>query len=314
MAIDTSFPDWLMPKQTPWQSLALGAQVGAQIAQARYRNQALKVQVEQQAQQDVLQMRRLALQEQQQTVMNQARLNEMEEAAAATRDAPRLAHFMKTGELNEPLESPRSYPHLAQIELAKSRSEVGRIKAADETYFNKRVAKIDPRDRIAIDDMIEDGAPKSAVWDALGAAEERQRAKLQSEKTFAPSPIRKLLDEANDAEVSGNMDEAETLRKRARTLSDGGRGATIDPSKMSDADRFRAGVLRTRLAAISATISNPLKREELGAVGAKEMTAERDTLTQDLEDILKKYSSATPAPGAAPATPPTSAPDPLGIR
>lgn len=52
MAIDYSFPTWMLPKHAPWEALVAGVQAGSQIAANRQRGRALAAQTQHQAFQD----------------------------------------------------------------------------------------------------------------------------------------------------------------------------------------------------------------------------------------------------------------------
>lgn len=288
--MNLQLPEWLIPKQSPWQSLATGAQVGAIVAQNRYRNQALRVQVEQQAQQDVLRMRELALRETQQTTMNELRLRQMEEADAEAADLPLLQEYARNPEAGPPaFKSPKSYQRLAQIDLARSRSDLGKQTAADMKDFYGRLSKVSAEDRAAVADMQREGAPAATVWGFLGQAEERQRARLQAEKPVSPSPIAKLYREAAEAEAAGETERADVSLKYARLLAEGGRGKTpSDPNVIEANARIRAAE----------------KKFQQGEIDANQY----DAL---LDETLSKLRAGQAAP-AATTTP--AAADPLGIR
>lgn len=71
MAVDYSYPAWMVPRESPWQALVAGAQVGAQIANSRARNQALYAQIQQQQQQQDLQEREFVAKNSANTLANE---------------------------------------------------------------------------------------------------------------------------------------------------------------------------------------------------------------------------------------------------
>lgn len=352
--MDLQVPDWLIPKTTPWQQLAVGAQVGAHIAQARYRNQAMRIQVEEQAQREVLAMQALDLRREQQTTMNQLRLQQMEEEKAEAADLPLLQEYAKNPEAGPPaFKSPKSYARLAQIDLARQRSELGKQTAADMKDFYARLSKVGAEDRATVADMQKAGAPAAEVWSFLGQAEERQRAKLVTEKqtadatkpitpyqqaqldaqkrrlefdlekfdkthevalkrlgyteeqlklqqdkfkagkAFAPSEIKKLYNEAADAEAEGDYELADVLQERAKTLARGGRERSIQNQRVETMQSFKMKLLPKLRA-------DPMNK--------KKTNEQLDAEAEELFNLAN--AGATPIAQPAPATNAPAAPTP----
>jgi hypothetical protein len=158
--------------------------------------------------------------------------------------------------------------------------------------FYNRLSKVSAEDRATVADMQREGAPAATVWGFLGQAEERHRVKLQAEKG-PPTTISKLYTEADRAEASGQFDQADTLRKYARMLSEGGRGRTPEDANVLD---FKASIRAAE---------NKFRQMD---INAKEYDALRN-------EAISKLKANQASPAASPTTTPaTPATDPLGIR
>lgn len=331
-------PDWLQPR-SPWtQRDTLAAM-----------HQGVQHKQEQQAM--ALRMRELALRDEATTIMNEARLKQIEEAEAEVADLPLLQEYARNPEMGIPaFQSPKSFNKLQAIDLSRQRSELGKQTALDLKELYTRLAKVSAEDRAAITDMQKAGAPTSEVWGFLGQAEERQRAKLAAEKqateatkpitpyqqaqldaqkrrmefdlekfdktheialkklgyteeqlklqqekfkagkAFAPSEIKKLYNEAADAEAAGEYELADVLQERAKTLARGGRERSIQNQRIETMQSFKMKLLPK----LRADPDNKKKTNE-----------QLDDMAEELFNLANAGAPAAPeptAPAAANAT------------
>lgn len=249
------------------------------------------IQDKRQQQEMALRVREMALRDRSTTIMNDMRLQKIEEAEAEVADLPLLQEYARNPEGGIPaFQSPSSLSKLQAIDLSRLRSDLGKQTALDLKEFYNRLGKVSAEDRTIVTEMQREGAPAAQVWGFLGQAEERQRVKLQAEKPVAPSPIAKLYREAAEAEAMGETERADVSLKYARLLSEGGRGKTpSDPNVIEANARIRAAE----------------KKFQANEIDAKQY----DAL---LDEALAKLRAGQATPAAAPPAPATT--DPLGIR
>lgn len=287
MAINATVPHWLQEANTGW--LRTAERTGAHaISQGFDAGQKLA----QNQQENLLKLRQLLLQREQLDAENKLRWQKLSEAEAETRDLTRLQQYAQDPDSGIPqFESPNSYSKLSAIDLALSRNELGRQLSFDRSDLNRRLSKVSAADRMAILEAKEKGLG-SEVYSLLDQAEARQREKLASEKTFVPSDVRRLLSEANDAELGGNLDEAEILRKRARILAGEARESSVQ-GRMNEVDRYRLTDIRTRLNTVTRALADPksvLRSEDEKA----KLQQEKAELEKQQTGILTRYESPTP--------------------
>lgn len=206
-------PSWLRPKQEWTAAHTLQAlNMGAEVKQQQQRN--------------VLAVRELMLREQYQTALNEKRLAVLEAQQAEIDDLPLLDQYAQNPDAGIPaFKSPKSYQKLQSIDLARSRSNLGKQTAADMTNFNQRLAKVDARDRFAIVDMQRQGADAADVWDALSIAEAKQRDALAATRQFAPDAFQKAVEYAQRLEAipSTKPELIAQAWERVATIARGGK-------------------------------------------------------------------------------------------
>lgn len=240
----------------------------------------LAVAAKQHQQNQALEARALILREQQMEMMNQHRLEQMNEAALEMEDAPLLAEYAKNPDAGVPnFKSPKSYSRLGEISLAHSRTEAQRAVIAARTELNKRLAKLSFDDAAEARKMQADGASEYDIRKFVTTAEKR------STRNFAPPELQKVIDLANQAEADGDLELAELYRKRADVIANGGKIVT---GKMSDIDNAEYRRLNTRL-----NVINKQTQDFKGSGdAARQLRKEREGIESELGAIKQKYSEA----------------------
>ncbi len=90
MAINTEFPNWMLPKESPIDAMVKGVQMGTALAQTRQTGQRLTLQAQAQAQEVELSNKRFELQAQTQGLQNQLLSQQLD---AEQSDLPMLQQF-----------------------------------------------------------------------------------------------------------------------------------------------------------------------------------------------------------------------------
>lgn len=248
----------------------------------------LAVHAKNQQQNQALEARALALRAEQTDILNQQRLEALNQAALKTKDIPLLAEFAKNPDGDYPaFNDPDSYSVANQIRLGHSRQALQKKEAAEHAELNKRILKLTATDSAAVRRMQRQGADELDILEFVGTAEKR------ATRNFAPPEMQKILDLAERAEADGDMEVAALYRQRAETIARGGKEVT---GRMSGIDAAEYRRLNTRLNIINK------QAEDFSGTGdaAKQLRKEREGIESELGAIKQKYSEAQPATEAAP--------------
>lgn len=237
--------------------------------------------VQRDRQNQALEARSIMLREQQMNLLNQQRLNEMNEADLELQDMPALNEYNAALATNPDapvpaLKSPRSFGRAAQMKLLHSRNELSRQMVADNADLNKRLLKLPYRDRAAFRTMQREGATDVELVDFLTEAEKLANENVEIEPIF---------------DTQGN--QIGTAVK--------GKGVKVIPhsNKMNDVDRFKATALQRKVDFIDKTLASQgaeLMDEEVKT----KLQADKSKAQGELEGLLGKYSGEAATEPAEP--------------
>lgn len=274
-------PSWLRP-QANWQTNDTLQMLKLGIDQ------------QQQEQQMALALREMALREQSQSILSEMRLSKMDEDQAEAADMPALQAYANNPGMGVPaFKSPKSYQKLQAIDLQRSRSELGKQQAADMADFNRRLAKVDARDRFAISEAMRKGAPAAEVWDALAAAE--QKSDVTMEPIYGPN---------------GQFLGMAVTGKGTKLIT--------NTARMSDVDKLEYSAAQKEIQAINKQMRDPLTARMVERDPKQKATLQQSLAEaqRKIGEILSRYEAPDDGTGArtGAAVPPANQNDPLGLR
>lgn len=282
MALNTfvqDFPDWMQPR-SPWTQQDVGQLLDRGVRK-RQQDQAM-----------VLQLREMALREKSTTIMNDARLRQIEEAEAEVADLPRLQEYARNPDAGIPdFQSPKSYQKLSAIDLSMKRSQAGEMWANSQKAFWQRFAQLEGDDQATLNDMLREsnGHITGDIYKYAGESFKKVKTDVIQEPVYGPD---------------GRFLGMAITGKGTKLITNTGR--------MADVDKMEYSTAKKELAAIDKQLNDPIASRFFKPEQKAAIEKSRAALHQKIGSILSRYDNDddTEQP-AAPTAPDHS--DPLGV-